>query len=167
MGEESTRQSLLKTLVSVEEGYSLRGFNQLGAGGSADYFTVAHDTVELAAAVKSAIDLKVPYLVIGQGEGVLFSDGGFPGLVIHNQADSYGVALDKSQMVVDGGVTLNRLIMVAASRGLGGLTNFYGDPGTVGGAIFSNHELLSSIPLVARKYCNLFWPGSLLSHSRR
>lgn len=138
MADEAVRTKLLKQIVRVEDTFSLQRFNVLRAGGTADYFTEATTTVELAAAVKSAIDLEIPYLVIGEGESVLFSDGGFPGLVIHNQTSSFGVALDKSQIVVDSGMPLSRLVTLASSRGFGGLTHLFGEPGTVGGAIFAN-----------------------------
>ena len=138
MVDKQVLGELLKHIAAVEESYPLQEFNPLGAGGTADYFTAAHDTVELAASVKAAIDAEIPYVVIGAGAGVLFSDGGFPGLVIHNQAKSFAVAADKSQVVVDSGLPLSELIVRSASSGLGGLTGFYGEPGTVGGAVYAN-----------------------------
>lgn len=134
----SVRSGLLKHIVKVEEEYPLNQFNPLLCGGVADYFTLTETTIELASAVKAAIDMEIPYLVIGQGEKVLFSDGGFPGLVIQNRTNSFGVAMDKSQIVVDAGLSLSSCISMAANRGLGGMTHLYGEPGTVGGALYSN-----------------------------
>lgn len=147
------KSHLLHHVASVEDSYSLRRFNPLGAGGVADFFTVATSTIELAAAVKAAIDIRMPYLVIGEGAATLFSDAGFPGLVIHNQAASFGVALDKNQIVVDSGITLSRLITFTVGRGLGGMLPFYGGAGTVGGALFENtvsegQSILSSVRYV-------------------
>lgn len=150
MVSEETRHALLKQIVSLEESFPLGSLNALGAGGTADYFTVAHDTIELAAAVKAAMDHQVPYLVIGLAESVLFSDGGFPGLVIQNQATQFVIANDHSQMVVDSGMPLQRFITSAAGQGFGGLTSLYGEGGTVGGALYANvtaqgQSILSSV----------------------
>jgi UDP-N-acetylmuramate dehydrogenase len=136
MATNDIQVSLLRDIADLRQSYPLQGFNVLGAGGVADYFTVAHTTIELASAVKAAIDSKVPYLVIGQGSTVLFSDGGFPGLVIKNESSAIAVDKEKSQIVVDSGVSLKQLITAAGNQGLGGLTHLYGEQGTVGGAVY-------------------------------
>src|SRR5207253_1725601 len=43
---------------------------------------------------------------------------------------------EQSQMVVDSGLSLQRLILQSANKGLGGLIPFYGEAGTVGGALY-------------------------------
>jgi UDP-N-acetylenolpyruvoylglucosamine reductase len=137
MESDSIYRGLLKQISQVETSYSLQEFTPLKTGGVCDYFTRAKDTVELATAVKAALDVKIPYIVVGQCRSALFSDGGFPGLVIHNQSSSFMVASDRSQVVVDSGLSLDALITRAASLSLGGLTHLYGLGGTVGGAIYS------------------------------
>ena len=138
MVDQSLRAQLLKHVAEVHESHPLHQFSPLGAGGVADYFAVVHTTVELAAAVKAAIDSHLPYVVLGEGSQMLFSDGGFPGLVIHNLANHCAIARDRSQVVVDSGVLLRNLVTQTANQGLGGLTSFFADRGTVGGAIFTN-----------------------------
>ncbi|MBU6389006.1 FAD-binding protein [Patescibacteria group bacterium] len=138
MADEQIRKGLLRQIVKVEDDYSLRRFSPLKTGGVADYFTEAVTAVELAAAVKAAIDMRIPYLVIGNGSRVVFSDSGFPGLVIHNLTHAYGIDRRRSQIVADSGLPLSRFITLAASEGLGGLTHLYGEEGTIGGAIYHN-----------------------------
>lgn len=151
MVENSVHKELLKYIAEVELNYPLNIFSPLGSGGVADYFTQAKTTVEVATAVKAAIDCQIPYLVIGQGKGVLFSDGGFPGLVVQNLTGGYALAADRSQVVVDSGMSLSSFITSMASRGLGGITQLYGQPGTVGGAVYANifgdtgYPILSSV----------------------
>lgn len=162
MAEQSVRRNLLKHIGVVEESYPLQNFSPLRSGGVADYFTIATTTVELTSAVRAAIDTKIPYFIMGQAKGILFSDGGFPGLVIQNTSSSLAVARDKSQIVADSGVSLKRLITVAANQGLGGLTDFFGYEGTVGGALYSNikeggHSLSSSV-----RYMTALMPPSRL-----
>jgi len=161
MGEEAYRE-LVRQIAKIETQYPLRELNPLKAGGVADFFTIANDTVELATAVKAALDTGVPYLVIGQGDGALFSDGGFPGLVIQNRSSAFAVATDRSQVVADSGLPLSRFITWLASRSLGGLTHLYGEPGTLGGAIYANlsdgfQPILSSV-----RYLTMLMPPARL-----
>ncbi len=147
------RAELLRRISQVEENVSLAQFNALSVGGTTDFFTIAHDAIELIEAVKGAIDAKVPYVVVGAGEGVLFSDGGFPGLVIHNLSSNCVMTADHSQMIVDSGMQLQRFITSAASQGFGGLTSLYGVGGTIGGALYTNagangQNILSSVRYV-------------------
>ncbi len=129
---------LLKRVARVESAYSLQGLSPLTCGGTADYFTEANDVIELATAVKAALDLSIPYIVLGQGRSTLFADGGFPGLVIANHSSNFTMATDKSQVVVDSGLSLDRLITATASRGFGGLTQFHGQGGSIGAALLSD-----------------------------
>lgn len=138
MNRDEVRQELLRNIAAVKEEYSLADLHPLHVGGTADYCTVASTTVDLAAAVKAAIDAEIPYLVLGQADKVLFSDGGYPGLLIINRSETIHFDRQRSQVVVDSGVRLQRLITQAATLGLGGLTPLYEDGGSTGGASYSN-----------------------------
>lgn len=135
---ESTYRQLLRELAEVKRDVSLGQFNGLGAGGRAAYFVTAKDAVEVATAVKAAIDVQLPYEIVGSGTSVLFPDEGYAGLVIHNCSEGFILAADRSQVVVESGLSLQRFITLAAGRGYGGMTQFYGQPGTVGGAVYHN-----------------------------
>ena len=149
---------LLKQIASVEQHYPLQELNPLKAGGISDFFTVAKDTVELASAVKGALDAQIPYIVVGRAGGILFSDAGFPGLVIQNVSSSFAVAAEKSQVVADSGLPLSQFITLLAARSLGGLTHLYGEQGTVGGSVYAGlsdgqQSILSSV-----RYVTMFMP---------
>ena len=152
------KTELLKRIQSVEENVSLQRFNQLGVGGTADFFTEVHDTVELIEAVKAAIGCSIPYFVVGMGTSILFSDGGFPGIVIHNLAEQHVVVIDQSQMIVDSGMSLQQFITQAASQGFGGLTALYPCGGTVGGAIYHNAEAAGQSIMSSIRYVTLLLP---------
>jgi UDP-N-acetylmuramate dehydrogenase len=138
MATEDIATALIRHISNVKQHYSLQEYNPLRAGGVADFFTVVSNTIELASAVKAAIDFQIPYVVMGEGSTLLFSDGGFPGLVIQNKSRAMAFDTEKSQAVVDSGVPLGQLITAAANQGLGGLAHLYGEPGTVGGAVYAN-----------------------------
>lgn len=129
---------LIKKIAKLEEDYSLQSLNPLNCGGVADYYTVARTSVELVVALQAAVELKIPYLVIGKGESSLFSDGGFPGMIIENLSSGYAFSHDKTQMVVDSGMPLDQCITLAAGQGMGGLIPWHNLGGTVGGAVYDN-----------------------------
>jgi UDP-N-acetylenolpyruvoylglucosamine reductase len=138
MVNESIYQQLLKDIARVEQHVPLTRFNQLNAGGRAAYFTEAKDAMEVAGAVKAAIDAGLPYEIVGAATSVLFPDEDYAGLVIHNTSEGFVMAADRSQVVVESGMQLQRFITLAAGRGYGGMTQFYGIPGSIGGAVYHN-----------------------------
>lgn len=122
----------------IQEHVVMRDFTSFHIGGVADYFFEAKTIDELIKAVRTAIALKIPYFVLGNGSNILFSDYGFAGLVIKNTTSHIAIMKEKSQVIVDSGVMLSRLIMELASNNLAGLEFLYGVPGTVGGALYGN-----------------------------
>jgi UDP-N-acetylmuramate dehydrogenase len=122
----------------LKKNVCLREFVSLGVGGVADFFYVAKNIDDLAKCLMVAHDLKLPYFVLGGGYNVVPSDSGFPGIVIKNESNNVAFSGDNSQVIVDSGVSLGKLINLAASRDLGGLEFLFGVPGTVGGAVYSN-----------------------------
>jgi len=71
---------------------------------------------------------------------VLFSDAGFPGMVIRMQNDSIEMQNKEGQihLIVGAGTSLAKLANFARDNGLAGLEWAAGIPGTVGGAIRGN-----------------------------
>jgi UDP-N-acetylmuramate dehydrogenase len=145
MDADRTAITLRRHVVGLRESHPLASLNPLGIGGVTDYFATAASTVELASAVTGALAAGIPYLVLGSGTRVLFSDGGFPGLVIMNQARALAVDASRSQAVVDCGVELSKAVTELAGRGFGGFIPLYGQLGTVGGALYDNQPLLSAL----------------------
>jgi UDP-N-acetylmuramate dehydrogenase len=66
----------------------------------------------------------------------LFSDNGFKGLIIKLQNTQYEIR--NTKIVAEAGVPLQKLVLETAKRGLSGLENLAGIPGTLGGAIWGN-----------------------------
>jgi len=136
MANESQRLDLKKRIAHLEEEISLARFSELKVGGHADFYTEATTTIELVEAVTAALELQMPYLVIGKGHHIIFSDSGFPGLIISNQASTLAYDSERSQIVVDSGLVLASCVTQLASRGFGGLTPFFGEKGSIGSAVY-------------------------------
>ncbi|HLB95906.1 MAG TPA: UDP-N-acetylmuramate dehydrogenase [Patescibacteria group bacterium] len=125
-------------LPQIQEHVVMRDLTTLRVGGVADYFYIAKTVDDLIKAVRTAVELDVPYFILGNGSNILFSDYGFPGLVIKNRTSQIAIMKEKSQTIVDSGVICSSLIMTLASIDLAGLEFLFGVPGTVGGAIYGN-----------------------------
>lgn len=125
-------------LPEIQEHVVMRHYNTWRVGGVADYFIQAKNIQDLTRIIKIAIENKIPYFILGNGSNILFSDYGFPGLVIKNSSSNIAVLKEKSQIIADSGVMLSRLITESISNDLSGLEFLYGVPGTVGGSLYGN-----------------------------
>ena len=70
----------LKT--GLKERELMRNHTTMRVGGVADFYFEAKSIDDLQKAVKVAIKLNLPYFILGGGSNIIFSDYGFPGLVI-------------------------------------------------------------------------------------
>jgi UDP-N-acetylmuramate dehydrogenase len=117
---------------------SLKELSSFRIGGPADLFFEAPTSEELAAAVGFARRIGIPHYVIGGGYNILFSDEGYRGLVVRNQAQGVTPGTEPGEVEVLSGTHLSRLLQHAIDRGLEGLEFLAGIPGTVGGALYGN-----------------------------
>ncbi|MCL4382545.1 MAG: FAD-binding protein [Patescibacteria group bacterium] len=138
--------------VKVKESLVLHTTFQIG--GPADYYFEAKTNEELIKAYQAAKDLRLPFLILGGGSNVLIGDKGFRGLVVKNKTKGIkivkvrgkigpslnGVKLNVKDVLVEveAGVPFNQFVRFAIDEGLGGLEEFLGLPGTVGGAVIGN-----------------------------
>ncbi len=123
----------------LEEGVPLAGYTTFRIGGPADLLVTPkgiEDVMRLASAVAAT---GAPLLVLGKGSNVLISDRGFRG-VVAVLAPGLGriKRTGESELEVEAGCDLNRLVNWSIEHGLGGLENLSGIPGSVGGAVRMN-----------------------------
>ena len=127
---------------SLGEGFAanvvLKDHTSFHIGGVADYFYTAKTIDDLVKSIQVALKFGIPYFILGGGNNILVSDLGFPGLVIKNETNNLSFLAGSSEVIVDSGVNLGKLLVEAASRDLGGLEFLFGIPGTVGGAVYNN-----------------------------
>jgi len=129
-------QELKKELPGVRKSVSLKKYTTFEIGGLAKYFFVAHTSEEIEKAVKVASVAKIPFVLLSGGSNVLFSDSGFPGLVIKIQNTQY--TIHNTNAWAESGVELGMLVKKTGALGLSGLEWAGGLPGTLGGAIRGN-----------------------------
>jgi UDP-N-acetylmuramate dehydrogenase len=130
----------------LERDVPLAPYTTFHIGGPADLLYRARTPQELAASVRAARELQVPFFLLGMGANILVGDGGFRGLVIRNEAEGIVFPDETSVRAGSGARIYHELIQATVARGLGGLHHFVGIPSTVGGAIWQNLHFLSPPP---------------------
>ncbi|OGD57047.1 UDP-N-acetylenolpyruvoylglucosamine reductase [Candidatus Berkelbacteria bacterium RBG_13_40_8] len=136
----------------------MRNHTTLRVGGVADFYYEAKTIDDLIKAIKISQKANIPYFVLGDGSNILFSDYGFPGLIIKNLTSNIAFMNEKSQVIVDSGMPLARLILESTSRNLSGIEFLYGVPGTVGGAVYGDAGAFGQAIGDFVKYVTLFLP---------
>ncbi|MCP4452455.1 MAG: UDP-N-acetylmuramate dehydrogenase [Planctomycetes bacterium] len=107
-------------------------------GGPADVMVFPATLDQLRDMMTLARDLEMPWIVIGKGSNLLFSDAGFRGLVIKLDRAFSKVTIEGGQVTAQSGVSMPRLACMTARAGLTGLEHTIGIPGSLGGLVAIN-----------------------------
>ena len=108
-------------------------------GGPARYYLIPENTGEVRAAIDFADERELPYMVVGRGSNLLFSDREYHGVIIEIGEHFSGMSIHlNNTVVVKSGMTLTNMASRLARMGLAGFEFAGGIPGTVGGAIVMN-----------------------------
>lgn len=108
-------------------------------GGAARFYAVPESTEEIRESIRFATEKKLPYIMIGKGSNVLFSDEGYPGVVVEIGSGMEQMDFPEECIVrAQAGVSLSALAGAAARHSLTGLEFASGIPGTLGGAVTMN-----------------------------
>jgi len=129
-------QQFIQKFPQIEQNKPLAPFTTFGIGGPADLWFNLTDIADLEPLVKTAIDLKIPFFILGGGSNTIFADEGFRGLIIHMAAKN--IALEGDFIVADAGTLLSQVIQFSLKNGLTGMEKLMGLPGTIGGAVRGN-----------------------------
>jgi len=114
----------------------LKKYTTFKIGGPAKFFVVVKNKAQLFKAVKAAVDLKIPFTILGGGSNVLIADKGIDGLVIKLEGGE--TEIKGGRIKVFAGNLLGGFVREAVKSGFAGLEFVANIPGTVGGAVFGN-----------------------------
>ena len=123
--------------MEITRNIDISRLTTMGVGGTVSYFAEPEDGAELLNLLKWAQDRGIEIFILGGGSDVIFDDRNFDILVI-SMKNFNGLEYLNSEVVAGAGVNLNKLLRENATRGLSGMEELYGIPGTVGGAIAKN-----------------------------
>jgi UDP-N-acetylmuramate dehydrogenase len=113
-------------------------YTSMRVGGPADYYLEPADKLDLVAIIKYFQKNEFPYLMLGRGSNLLFSDEGLRGAAINLEACLSSVRLEGELVIADAGVHMAKFVDFCIQQSLAGVEMLAGIPGSVGGAIVMN-----------------------------
>lgn len=148
---------LLQTLGEdrLKINIDLSEYLHTGLGGPVQAFYIATTTRELMRIIELCRDLKLKFLIIGNGTKMAIPEEGLEVVAIKNRSDNIkifgikgkisrdGLGIEEAFLEVDSGVSLVRLADYSLKQGLGGLEILNSTLGTVGGSFYVNPMLQS------------------------
>lgn len=129
------------------EDCSMSGFSSFACGGRAALLAEPSNEEELFYALEVLREADIPYMALGCGTNVLFSDSGYDGVVLRIGRGFSDINLfecgpsDEGELfraIAGAGARLSKLAILAAERGCKGFEFACGIPGSVGGAVLMN-----------------------------
>jgi UDP-N-acetylmuramate dehydrogenase len=110
----------------------------LRIGGPADYFVLPASLDDIGETLALAGNRNLPWIVLGNGTNVLFSDAGYRGIVIKLGPALGRIAWRENTVRAQAGASLAGLISQVRSLGMHDLDFLVGIPASVGGALVMN-----------------------------
>ncbi|MHC5173815.1 MAG: FAD-binding protein, partial [Planctomycetota bacterium] len=108
----------------------MAGYTSWKIGGCADVLIEPFGAAGLSKVLGYLCQRKIPYIVIGDGSNILFSDEGFRGVVIRIGRAMSNVTVENDVIYAQAGVAMPRLARIAGATGLSGIEHASGIPGT-------------------------------------
>ena len=126
--------------MKIKEHISLAPFTTLGVGGTARFFIEAHHEGDMYEAMAFAQERNLPVFILGGGSNVLVPDAGVEGVVLKMGTQDIDIKdNDESAAIVAGaGICWDDIVDAAGKRGVFGIENLAGIPGSLGGAAVQN-----------------------------
>ncbi|HWL95478.1 MAG TPA: FAD-binding protein, partial [Phycisphaerae bacterium] len=108
-------------------------------GGPADFLIEPRTETQLSTIVRRCQDSRIPLHVLGLGANLLVPDEGVRGVVLRLSRGIFpDIRFDTDLVFAGGGFDMTRLVKTCVKRGLAGLEQIAGIPGTLGGGIAMN-----------------------------
>lgn len=128
------------SLPQILENVSLKDHSTMRLGGNARYICQIDNPHQIGAAIDWAESQKLPITMIGGGSNVIWSDAGFPGLVMVNRIPGYELQDegDHLYIVAGAGEKWDTIVAESVYAGYSGIEQLSLIPGTVGATPIQN-----------------------------
>ncbi len=136
---KTQREALKKIVEGPSKIYfneSMKKHTSLKVGGLAECLIVVTDVEILKEILRYSDDNKIQTTIIGNGSNLLVLDGGIKGITI--KIDIEKLEQKGQEIVVGAGNKLTQVAYTVADKGLSGMEEISGIPGTIGGAVCMN-----------------------------
>lgn len=107
-------------------------------GGAADFFLQVNNFDQLPDFIRKLRATGFPYIVIGQGSNLLFSDQGYRGIVLKLLSGKGKIKVKGNLLYAEANIYVPYLAKKALDHGLSGIEHTIGIPGTLGGLVVMN-----------------------------
>lgn len=126
--------------MQFTEQVSLADHSTMGLGGAAAFLCSITSREELSEAVQWAQSKQLPCIMIGGGSNIVWSDEGFPGLVMINKILGYEVQEDESGAIIKvaSGENWDSVVQRTVEAGLTGIEALSLIPGSAGATPIQN-----------------------------
>ena len=123
-------------IPAIQKNISLARRMHYRIGGKAHYFFEPQNARDIIAAIRWAFARNIPFLFVGAGTNMLFSEAGYDGLLMQYTHRSIRRTADGVR--VSAGTSMAAVVAYYTRQGFRDLAWAGGLPGTVGGAVFGN-----------------------------
>ena len=128
--------------MTITERVPLASLTTFRIGGPARFVAECSNEDDIESALAFARERGLPFFVLGGGSNTLASDEGFEGVIIRPMFGEGPLFEDQPDgrvlLTAGAGAAWDALAASAAERGLWGIENLSGIPGTLGGAVVQN-----------------------------
>ena len=145
--------SKLKNILNKEEIFENEMMNRhttFELGGPAKFFIIPNSINKIINVIKLCKKYNIEYFVLGNGSNLLVSDKGYNSLVIKINENNFSELNVKeiddknNKVTVGGGILMKTLAKKMCLLSLSGLEDIIDIPGTIGGGIIMNANMMSS-----------------------
>lgn len=124
--------------ILIRENVPLAPLISFKVGGPARFFVEPSTPEEFSEALVWARQKGLETFILGRGTNLVFSDLGYPGLVIYTGKSFHGIAWDGNRVKAQAGALLHTVVTQSVGLGMSGIQHLAGIPGTVGGGTYIN-----------------------------
>lgn len=127
-----------KNFTQIDFDKDLKTYTTFGIGGPADVLVRPTSIEELEELLKFNHENNVKTFVMGKGSNLLVSDKGIRGCVIVLADNFDTISIEGNYLTALSGTSLTNASLAAIDKGLAGMEEISGIPGSVGGAVAMN-----------------------------
>lgn len=124
--------------ILIRENIPLAPLISFKVGGPARYFVEPAAPEEFSEAMAWAKQKGLGTFILGKGTNLVFSDRGFDGLVVYTGRSFHRIEWDGNRVKAQAGALLHTVVTQSVGKGMTGIQNLAGIPGTMGGATYIN-----------------------------
>ncbi len=128
---------LKKNKIKYFKSKEIKFYTTLKIGGKVSLIIIINKSYELIQLLLKVKKQQYPFILLGGGSNVVFSDNASKLVVIINKTSDI-IKLSENLIKINSGVTINNLINWCLKNKIGGLEFLAGIPGTLGGATAVN-----------------------------